>query len=80
MVNSGEKLNNGLYNKGTLNERLVLNGKLNRFEKAIKNKNKNKKELFSILESIGLENSDIDFLIENTKLEKKSLIKRILGI
>ena len=78
MVNSGEKLNNGLYNKGTLNERLVLNGKLNRFEKAIKNKNK--KELFSILESIGLENSDIDFLIENTKLEKKSLIKRILGI
>ena len=66
------------HKTSTLNERLVLNGELRKFEKAIKNKNRT--ELLHILKSVGLENPDIDFIIENTKLEKRSLIKRILGI
>lgn len=66
------------HKTGTLNERLVLNMKLRKFEEVIKNENR--AELLCILKSVGLVNPDIDFIIENTKLDKRSLIKRILGI
>ncbi|TPV31127.1 hypothetical protein FJ651_15560 [Paucihalobacter ruber] len=64
------------YREGTLNERLVLNGELRRFEKAIRNKDKD--ELISVLKSVGIENPDVDFIMNHTKLRKENLFKRIL--
>lgn len=62
----------------TLNERLVYYEQLKRFEKAIKKKDR--KELLLILQSIGLTKSnmdDVDFLIENTKLEHTGVFEKI---
>lgn len=62
---------------GTLNERLVLNGQMKNFERALKKKNRH--DLISILQSVGLGNPDVDFLIENYNATKRNFLQRLFG-
>ncbi|MFH4968413.1 hypothetical protein V8G61_09435 [Gaetbulibacter sp. M240] len=64
-------------NKGTLNERLVLSGKLEAFEKAQKRCDKDK--LKAILESVGIDNPDIESYLKQSNPENKGFIKRIFN-
>lgn len=61
------------YSGTTLNERLYQSGDLKRFNKALRKKDR--EELTEILKSVEIENPDIDFLIENTKIDDSWLVR-----
>ncbi len=58
----------------TLNERLIFSGQLKQFELALRNQNK--LELVSILKSLDIDNPDVEFILKNTKLDRRNIFHK----
>lgn len=71
-----------MENEGwTLNERLYHYGKLKAFDKALRKKDK--VELLSIMQSVGLTNydmSNVDFLLQHAKVDRLSFFEKIRNL